>query len=107
MDEVLIQRWNDRVRPGDRVYHLGNFSVCRGPRTGEILDRLNGEIHLVWGNQDRPAYAIRDRFTSCHDYLQITAGEQFIVCFHYEAHLGSWHLYGHSHGPLPDDLHAL
>ena len=113
MDEALIERWNDRVRPGDRVYHLGDFAVCRGPKTGEILGRLNGEIHLVWGNHDRPAYAIRDRFASCHDYLQVTVEGQFIVCFHYamriwnKSHLGSWHLYGHSHGTLPDDPHSL
>jgi calcineurin-like phosphoesterase family protein len=112
MDEVLIQRWNERVRPGDRVYHLGDFSVCRGPKTGEILTRLNGEIHLVWGNHDRPAYAIRERFASYHDYLQITVCEQFIVCFHYamrvwnKSHKGSWHLYGHSHGSLAEDPHA-
>src|SRR3954447_14711520 len=113
MDEIMVQRWNERVRPGDRVYHLGDFSVCRGPKTGEILERLNGEIHLVWGNHDRPAYAIRERFASYHDYLQITVCEQFIVCFHYamrvwnKSHKGSWHLYGHSHGSLPDDPHAL
>jgi calcineurin-like phosphoesterase family protein len=113
MDETLIERWNERVRPGDRVYHLGDFSVCRGLKTGEILDRLQGEIHLVWGNHDRPAYAIRERFASCHDYLQLTVARQFIVCFHYamrvwnKSHRGAWHLYGHSHGTLPDDPHAL
>lgn len=112
MDEVLIQRWNDCVQPRDCVYHLGDFAVCRGPRTGEILDRLNGEIHLVWGNHDRPAYAIRDRFASCHDYLQVTVEGQFLILFHYalriwnKAEVGSWHLYGHSHGSLPDDPHA-
>ena len=96
MDEVLIERWNERVRPHDVVYHLGDFSLTRGPRTGEILGRLHGEIHIVWGNHDRPAYAIRERFASCHDYLQITVEGQFIVCFHYalrvwnKSHRGSW-----------------
>ena len=112
MDEVLIERWNERVRPHDVVYHLGDFSLTRGPRTGEILRQLNGEIHIVWGNHDRAAYAIRERFASCHDYLQITVEGQFVVCFHYalrvwnKSHRGSWQLYGHSHGTLPDDPHA-
>ena len=112
MDEALIERWNERVRPGDRAYHLGDFAVCRGPKTGEILDRLHGEIHLVWGNHDRPAYAVRDRLASYHDYLQVTVEGQFLVLFHYalriwnKAEAGSWHLYGHSHGTLADDPNA-
>jgi calcineurin-like phosphoesterase family protein len=112
MDEALVERWNERVRPDDRVYFLGDFSLRRGPVTGEILERLNGEIHVVWGNHDRPAYAIRERFASFHDYLQVRVGGQLIVCFHYamriwnQAHRGAWHLYGHSHGSLPDDPRA-
>jgi calcineurin-like phosphoesterase family protein len=27
MDEAIIARWNDRVAPGDLVYHLGDFAV--------------------------------------------------------------------------------
>ena len=37
MDEVLIERWNERIRPHDVVYHLGDFSLTRGPRTAETL----------------------------------------------------------------------
>ena len=40
-------------------------------------------------------------------------GERFIVLFHYAmrvwnaSHYGTWHLYGHSHGDLPDDETSL
>jgi len=35
MDEVLVQRWNERVRPGDRVYHLGDFAVPGAEARGD------------------------------------------------------------------------
>lgn len=112
MDEALVDRWNERVRPGDLVYFLGDFTMRRAVVAREILSRLHGEIHAVRGNHDRSACAIRDRFASFQDYLQVTVGGQVIVCFHYamriwdKAHRGAWHLYGHSHGSLPDDPHA-
>ena len=40
MDEEMIRRWNDRVRPSDKVYHLGD------------LARLNGDKALIRGNHD-------------------------------------------------------
>ena len=112
MDEALIERWNERVRPRDTVYFLGDLSLHRRARTEEIVDRLRGQIHVIRGNHDRPAYAIRERFTSFQDYLQVRVGDRFIVLFHYalriwdKAHRGAWHLHGHSHGSLPDDPHA-
>ena len=34
MDEELIRRWNERVRPGDEVYHLGDFALTTGQECG-------------------------------------------------------------------------
>ena len=53
MDEELIRRWNSRVKDGDSVVHLGDFSFYNSSRTKEIISRLNGEISLVRGNHDR------------------------------------------------------
>lgn len=51
MNEELIGRHNVLVKPGDTVYHLGDFSLWKhGPR--EILHRLNGVHHLIAGNHD-------------------------------------------------------
>ncbi len=50
MDEEMIRRWNDRVRPNDKVYHLGDVVINR--KALPILNRLNGDKVLIRGNHD-------------------------------------------------------
>src|SRR5687767_6005129 len=53
MDEAMITNWNDRVRPGDTVYHLGDFTFYRREdQQRRIIDSLNGNIKLILGNHD-------------------------------------------------------
>lgn len=50
MDEELVRRWNERVRPNDKVYHLGDVVINR--RALKTLHRLNGDKVLIKGNHD-------------------------------------------------------
>lgn len=50
MDEEMIRRWNERVRPNDKVYHLGDVVINR--RALKTLARLNGDKVLIKGNHD-------------------------------------------------------
>jgi calcineurin-like phosphoesterase family protein len=50
MNEDMIRMWNDTVRPGDKVYHLGDVVINR--RYLPVLDRLNGDKVLIKGNHD-------------------------------------------------------
>jgi calcineurin-like phosphoesterase family protein len=50
MDEEMIRRWNERVRPNDKVYHLGDVVINR--RCLPTLARLNGDKVLIRGNHD-------------------------------------------------------
>ena len=50
MDEEMIRRWNDKVRPKDKVYHLGDVVINR--KFLSVLDRLNGDKVLIRGNHD-------------------------------------------------------
>ena len=59
LDEIMVQRWNNVVRPEDKVYHLGDVVINR--RFLSILSRLNGDKRLILGNHD-----IFDH----HDYLK-------------------------------------
>jgi calcineurin-like phosphoesterase family protein len=50
MDEEMVKRWNDTVRPNDKVYHLGDVVINR--RSLKTLARLNGDKVLIRGNHD-------------------------------------------------------
>lgn len=50
MNEEMIRRWNERVRPNDKVYHLGDVVINR--RFLSVLSRLNGDKVLIKGNHD-------------------------------------------------------
>ena len=50
MDEFMVKAWNERVRPQDKVYHLGDVVINR--RCLKTLDRLNGDKVLIRGNHD-------------------------------------------------------
>lgn len=109
-DETLIRNWNERVKPGDTVYHLGDFAWHHPAR---YRARLNGQIHLIKGNHDRLKSSDESLFESISDYKKVKIGGQKIYLLHYAmrvwngSHHGTFHLYGHSHGSLPDDPNAL
>ena len=50
MDEFMVEAWNERVRPTDKVYHLGDVVMSR--RSLAIMRRLNGDKVLIRGNHD-------------------------------------------------------
>jgi len=50
MDEFMIAAWNDKVKPNDKVYHLGDVVINR--RCLSTLARLNGDKVLIRGNHD-------------------------------------------------------
>ena len=50
MDEFMVKAWNERVRPTDKVYHLGDVVINR--KALGIMRRLNGDTVLIRGNHD-------------------------------------------------------
>jgi calcineurin-like phosphoesterase family protein len=67
MDEEMIRRWNDRVRPKDKVYHLGDVVINR--KALKTLARLNGDKVLIRGNHDIfPDVEYREYFRELRAY---------------------------------------
>ena len=50
MDEFMVKAWNERVKPTDKVYHLGDVVINR--KALGIMRRLNGDKVLIRGNHD-------------------------------------------------------
>lgn len=50
MDEEMVKRWNETVKPNDKVYHLGDVVINR--KALKTLARLNGDKVLIKGNHD-------------------------------------------------------
>jgi calcineurin-like phosphoesterase family protein len=114
MDEFLIDGWNAAVRPGDIIYHLGDFAFGLGneARVRSVFRRLNGRKILILGNHDY------DRQNRVHPVIgglgwedvtqqyETTDEGQRVFLSHYAQrtwpgqHKGAFHFYGHSHGKL-------
>lgn len=107
MDEALVAEWNAVVRPGDRVFVLGDFSFAEPGKTSTILQRLVGQKFLIRGNHDsRTALKKTVGWCSVQDYVDMRVGDDRIILSHFpflswhQMHRGAYHLHGHSHGNL-------
>lgn len=120
MNYEMMVNWNSVVRPEDTVYHIGDFAFCSTDEACAIAKELHGHKHLIFGNHDkrlRKESSFTKLWESTSDYKEIKVPDggdvrRIILC-HYsfkvwnQSHHGSWNLYGHSHGTLPDDPGSL
>lgn len=117
MNEDIIKGWNEVVGQYDHIYILGDVSFADEKTTDRILTRLNGIKILVYGNHDkviRNSPTLQAHFSETHELLERDfkiegqKGRKIVMC-HYamkvwnKSHHGSLHLFGHSHGSMPDD----
>lgn len=52
MNERIIDNWNKTVKPGDHIYHLGDFAFGSKLILGRLVQRLHGRKRLLIGNHD-------------------------------------------------------
>ncbi len=119
MNETMIQRHNEVVSNGSRVYHLGDmfWGTVTPEKAAQILGRLNGQHYLVLGNHYHTDECVNQAwmmnkqgtkgFVWVKNYFDLRVkGYPNIALFHFpilewvKKEKGSWHLYGHVHGNL-------
>ena len=108
MNAKLIENWNKKVREGDIIYFLGDFSFKGNQsKADEILKQLKGKKYFIKGNHDKRTWLERVKenklIEDYFDYKEIDDNGRMVVLCHYPFHSwnglyhGSYHLYGHVH----------
>ena len=108
MNVAIIDGINSVVKRNDVLYHMGDFT-WGATKAGHFRQRLNvRKLHVCRGNHDRAS--LRRHVSSLeHMIFANIAGLKFHLC-HYPMATwaarqhGSYHLYGHSHGSMEDEL---
>lgn len=84
MDEYMIEMWNQKVKPGDKIWHLGDvyfgqFETYRD----NIHKKLNGHKRMLLGNHDNDS-----RLFGLFDKVQVIRrfDEYDFICSHIPMH---------------------
>ena len=114
MEKDMIDNWNSVVDKGDDVYVLGDIIwSAKEEEWIEILNKLNGNIHLILGNHDlrRMSQQLRKKFASVSDYKEVKDNGKRVLLSHYPmpCYRGDYsdtiiHLYGHLHTTIEEDF---
>lgn len=83
MDEDLIKRFNNQVKPEDTLYLLGDVSFHKPAHGIPLMARLNGRKILVRGNHDKysgPQYLSAGFAAVVHEAVIEIAGKRVRLC---------------------------
>lgn len=118
MNEFIIEKWNKKVKPNDKVYCIGDFAFTKNKEeVKELVSKLNGTIYLILGNHDHIIRSMTHEeqkiFGWVKEYTTIKIDNQIFVLNHYpiqvwdRAHYGAIHCYGHVHSNSMENPHRM
>lgn len=104
MNEIMVERWNSLVKPGDKIYHLGDVIMRYQPENLKILSRLNGQKRLILGNHDTLKGTELVKYFKKVEMWRVF-GEYGFLCSHVPIHSGSFgravlNVHGHTHDSI-------
>lgn len=116
MNRTIIKNYNDIVKPEDEFYFLGDFCMGDHSKAESYMQQLvPNKKFFISGNHDK--WSTIELYKKYGTYLgkmaEITIQKKPITLCHYamrvwnHSHHGAYHLYGHSHGTLPEDPNSL
>lgn len=114
MNEAIVESLNSRIAENDVLYFLGDWSFGGYDNVRKLRDQVKCQtIYVVLGNHDHHLDKQRELFSRVLPVWEGKIDGNYFVLNHYaqrvwnHSHHGSYHLYGHSHGTLPDEPNAL
>lgn len=120
MNMALVNGINKYVKEDDILYHLGDWSFGGVHNIFQFRNLIICKnVHLILGNHDQhivnkeikyhdTSFNPIKLFSSVQDVLTLNIGKTKLFLSHYShrvwlgSHKGVIHLYGHSHGSIPD-----
>jgi calcineurin-like phosphoesterase family protein len=120
MNMAIVDGINKYVKEDDILYHLGDWSFGGSQNILQFRNYIVCKnIHLILGNHDQhivnkeikyhdTSFNPIGLFSSVQDVLHLKLGKTELFLSHYShrvwlgSHKGVIHLYGHSHGSIPD-----
>lgn len=112
MNEAIISAYQV-AKPGDTIFCLGDWAFGKESNIEEFANTIHPEVNLrlIYGNHDtkiKRNKKYQELFDFCGPVWEgFIKGHQFYL-HHYscrtweDSHRGSIHLYGHTHGTIPD-----
>ena len=114
MNMVMTENWNEKIKPQDKVYHLGD--VALGVKNQDaftaLMKKLNGHKRLLLGNHDhleQPAY-------QCFERIELWTGGKFKKDNFVASHIplrpdqmrdGEYNVHGHIHDNIITDTRYI
>lgn len=107
-DETIIEAWNAHVKPQDKVYHLGDFTI--NPKmVAHYASRLEGHKRLIMGNHD-----IAKPSVYAEHFGKVMAYREFNGCVFSHVPIHPWQLerwrfniHGHTHAQSVSDTQYI
>jgi calcineurin-like phosphoesterase family protein len=102
MNVALIKNWNDTVKSGDVIWHLGDLNWTQHPKFW--IHKLHGKALYIRGNHDTHSrwmkpYAILRRGEHSFILVHDPDDDNYIIPSNYSG----WIIHGHHHGGRDKD----
>ena len=116
MNETMIENWNKTVKPGDKVYHLGDVMMMPKENFIPLWKRLNGQKRLILGNHDDAKFFAKNELVTKIDVWRMFP-EHGLLLTHVPVHNSTlyegrfkgkeaFNVHGHIHqNPSPSPQH--
>lgn len=118
MNETILSNWNNKIKPEDEVYVLGDIALGNPDNIINYFTKLNGKITIIRGNHDTDTRIniyknkiICPSVTDVYDAKYLKAGGYHIYLTHYPCLCGNLHhdslkkttinFHGHTHSKNP------
>lgn len=111
MNEKILEQIN-RVKQNDILYIIGDVAFGSNYKMWDVLNKFKSTtVHLIYGNHDKKIKKDPNKlevFASHQPVLDANLNGSKFFMSHYshrvweDSHKGVIHLWGHSHGTLPD-----